>query len=88
MTDADRLRQMLEHAGLSQRAAARELGIGDRMMRYYWSGEHQPPRVVILPLEHICRARRTRPKSKVAFDESHIEELVSPVRFVTESLTT
>ena len=31
------LRELLDRAGLSQREAARRLGISDRMMRYYLS---------------------------------------------------
>lgn len=38
------LRELLERAGLSQREAARRIGISDRMMRYYLAdGEQNKP---------------------------------------------
>jgi transcriptional regulator with XRE-family HTH domain len=38
------LRELLDRAGLSQREAARRLGISDRMMRYYLAeGEANKP---------------------------------------------
>lgn len=33
------LRELLERAGLSQREAARRVGVSDRMMRYYLSAD-------------------------------------------------
>jgi transcriptional regulator with XRE-family HTH domain len=56
-TDADRLRVMLKTAGLSQRAAAREVGINERTMRRYCGGE-KVPRVVILTLERLLHLQR------------------------------
>jgi predicted transcriptional regulator len=44
---------LLLSAGLSQRGAARELEISERMMRYYCSGEQPVPKVVILALERL-----------------------------------
>lgn len=38
------LRELLERAGLSQREAARLIGITDRMMRYYLSDDPAAPR--------------------------------------------
>lgn len=52
-TDAARLRELLAAGGYSQRGAARELGISERMMRYYCAGEQPVPRVVMLALEHL-----------------------------------
>lgn len=57
MTDPDRLRALLAAAGLSQRAAARELGIDAREMRRYCSGDLPVPRVVWLALERLADAR-------------------------------
>lgn len=51
--DAAHLRTLIERGGYSQRCAARELGISERMMRYYCSGEHPVPRVVMLAMEHL-----------------------------------
>lgn len=42
----DQLRKLLDRAGLSQRAAARLLGIDERTMRRYASGEYPVPVVV------------------------------------------
>lgn len=38
------LRDLLARAGLSQREAARRVGISDRMMRYYLSDDPAAPR--------------------------------------------
>ena len=56
MTDADRIRQTLAEAGLSQRGAARLLGIDERTMRRYCSGDSPVPQVVWLALESVSRA--------------------------------
>jgi len=51
-SDAERVRELILRLGLSQRAAARELEIGERDMRAYCAG--QPvPRVVLLALERL-----------------------------------
>lgn len=47
------LRDLLDKAGLSQRAAARELQIAERTMRYYAAGEVEVPRAVMLALEKL-----------------------------------
>lgn len=52
--DAARLRAVLEAAGLSQRGAARDLGIDERTMRRYVAGDAATPRVVWLALEAIA----------------------------------
>lgn len=52
-TDADRLRDLLEAAGLSQRGAARELGIDERTMRRYVAGDAAVPRVIFLAVERL-----------------------------------
>jgi predicted transcriptional regulator len=56
---ADQVRELLVRAGLSQRQAARELDISDRMMCDYCSGDQAVPRVVMLALERLvdlCRS--------------------------------
>jgi transcriptional regulator with XRE-family HTH domain len=50
-TDAARLRRLISAAGLSQRAAARELGIDERTMRYWCAGEHSPPAMAYRALD-------------------------------------
>lgn len=55
---AAQVRELLVRAGLSQRAAAKELEITDRMLRYYCSGEKGVPRVVILALERLVDMQR------------------------------
>jgi DNA transposition AAA+ family ATPase len=60
MTDAAKLRKLLDDAGLSQRGAARELGIDERTMRRYCAGELPVPRVVWLALEAI--STNSKPK--------------------------
>lgn len=40
--DPEYLRALLEQAGISQRGAARSLGISERVVRYYLTPEDQP----------------------------------------------
>jgi transcriptional regulator with XRE-family HTH domain len=49
-TDADRLRALLERAGLSQRAAARLLNVEERTMRQWCAGQGRPPVSVVRAL--------------------------------------
>ena len=57
-TDADILRQYLQEAGYSQRAAARELQIDDRTMRRYLSGDQAVPPTVFLSIRHLAMMKR------------------------------
>ena len=52
-SDADLIRHRLEALGLSQREAARKLGIDDRTMRYYCAGKVPVPPAVMLALEQL-----------------------------------
>ncbi len=52
-SSAQRMRELLTRLGLSQRAAARELGIDDRIMRYWCAGQKTPPRMAFLALERL-----------------------------------
>jgi hypothetical protein len=54
-TQADVIRLRLEQAGLSQRAAARELSIGEREMRRYCSGDLAIPAYVFHSLRHLAQ---------------------------------
>lgn len=51
--DAAELRKLIEQGGYSQRSAAKELQISERMMRYYCAGEQAVPRVVMLAMKHL-----------------------------------
>jgi DNA-binding transcriptional regulator YiaG len=55
--DADRLRELIGNAGLSQRAAARELGVDERTMRYWCSGDQSPPTMALRGLDPFVRHR-------------------------------
>lgn len=47
------LNQLLREGGYSQRGAAKELEISERMMRYYCAGSKPVPRVVMLAVQHL-----------------------------------
>lgn len=47
------LRKLIERGGYSQRGAAKELQVSERMMRYYCSGEQPVPHVVMLAMRHL-----------------------------------
>lgn len=53
------LRGLLQTAGVSQREAARRIGLSERMMRYYLAppeADYRPaPYVVQYALEQLCR---------------------------------
>lgn len=51
---AREFRAALERAGLSQGRAAVALDVSERMVRYYASGEHEPPRVVMFALAYLA----------------------------------
>jgi transcriptional regulator with XRE-family HTH domain len=55
--DTDRLRELIGNAGLSQRAAAAELGVDDRTMRYWCSGDQTPPAMALRGLDPFVRHR-------------------------------
>lgn len=50
---ARQLREYLEQANLTQTEAARQLGLTDRMVRYYCAGDVRIPQVVWLALKTI-----------------------------------
>jgi transcriptional regulator with XRE-family HTH domain len=52
-TDASRIRALLQAIGISQREAARRLGIDDRSMRYYCSGKLSVPSAIMLALQNV-----------------------------------
>ena len=73
-TDADFIRELLEALGLSQREAARRLGIDNRTMRYYCSGKLPVPQTVLLGLQEMRAAAAqsvplvVHPALQAAFD--------------------
>lgn len=58
LTDADLIRQRLESAAISQREAARQLGIDERIMRRYCAGAAPVPPLVFLALDRLAQIRR------------------------------
>jgi transcriptional regulator with XRE-family HTH domain len=52
-TDADLIRAHLAALGLSQREAARRLGVEERLMRAYCAGKEPVPAAVVLALEQL-----------------------------------
>ena len=57
-TPAQRIRDLLVLADLSQRAAARELEVDERSMRCWCAGKETPPRMALLALEQLVERRR------------------------------
>ena len=53
-SESDRLRDWLAAHGRSQRGLARELGVSERTMRYYCSGEQAIPAIVWLALQALA----------------------------------
>lgn len=54
-TAADRLRERIKKSGLTQRAAARELGVDERTMRYWCAGEYTPSPMALRALDPRVR---------------------------------
>lgn len=50
---AGQLQKTLDRAGMSQRGAAKELGISERQMRRYCAGDAKVPRLVELALLYL-----------------------------------
>lgn len=59
-TDADKLRAELTRLGRSQRGLARELGLDERTMRRYCSGELEVPVILWAALKGM-RPRKAKP---------------------------
>lgn len=53
------LKRLLASAELSQRAAAKEIGVNERTMRKYISGEATIPRTVELALLYVAQQRKS-----------------------------
>jgi hypothetical protein len=50
---AGQLQKLLDRAGISQRGAAKELGINERTMRLYVAGDAVIPRIVELACKYL-----------------------------------
>jgi transcriptional regulator with XRE-family HTH domain len=81
-THADRLRALLQRAGLSQRAAARLLNVGERTMRQWCAGQGNPPPSVFRALnprltrtENLRRMIESNEKSIEALQDGRITGL-------------
>jgi transcriptional regulator with XRE-family HTH domain len=57
-SDVELIRRQLEALGLSQREAARQLGVDDRSMRYFCSGKLPVPPTVFLALEQLAEIQK------------------------------
>jgi transcriptional regulator with XRE-family HTH domain len=55
---AGQLQRLLDSAGLSQRGAAKEIGINERTIRKYVSGESKIPKTVELALCWVAHLRK------------------------------
>lgn len=55
---ADRIRELINRTGLSQRGVARELEVDDRTLRYWCSGEKPIPKMAFLALERLVQLQR------------------------------
>jgi transcriptional regulator with XRE-family HTH domain len=82
-TDADRLRDLLNRAGLSQRAAARLLDVEERTMRQWCAGQGKPPASVFRALnprlthtENLRRMIESNEKMIEALQDGRITGLV------------
>jgi len=60
-SDADVIRQKLEALELSQREAARQLGIDERTMRYYCAGKMPVPAAILLALNNLQQSPQHAP---------------------------
>ena len=60
-SDADVIRQKLESLALSQREAARQLGMDERTMRYYCAGKMPVPPAILLALNDLQQSPQHAP---------------------------
>lgn len=51
---AKQLQRLLDEAGLSQRGTAKAIGIGERTMRRYASGESRIPTYIAIAVACVC----------------------------------
>jgi DNA-binding transcriptional regulator YiaG len=58
-TEAHRIRDLLTRAGLTQKAAALELGVDVSTVQQWYVERPKPPRMAILALERLIELQRT-----------------------------
>lgn len=58
--EATKLRALLKRGQLTIAEAAREIGIGDRMMRHYVAGSWPVPRYIWLAVERVIELKKVR----------------------------
>lgn len=51
------LQKLLDSAGLSQRGAAKEIGLGERQMRRYIAGDAEVPKYIEYALRWLIHTR-------------------------------
>ncbi len=57
MTKVDELRSLIAQLGMSQRQAASAIEVNERDMRYWCSGNPEPPVVVLFSLRYLVTER-------------------------------
>ena len=62
VNDVDKLRALIDRAGLSQRGAAQRLGVDERAMRRYCTGRLQVPPYVLLALSALPPGQSPQPQ--------------------------
>jgi len=62
VNDVDKLRALIDRAGLSQRGAAQRLGVDERAMRRYCTGRLSVPPYVLLALASLPSAEQPAPR--------------------------
>jgi transcriptional regulator with XRE-family HTH domain len=75
-SEVERLRALIAEGKLSQRAAARELGVDERTFRYWCSGDHPPPPMAFRALDPGVRHRENLRRT-IRDNEQRIEMLES-----------
>ena len=75
-SEVERLRALIAEGKLSQRAAARELGVDERTFRYWCSGDHSPPAMAFRALDPGVRHRENLRRT-IRDNQQRIEMLTS-----------
>jgi len=75
-SEVERLRALIAQGKLSQRAAARELGVDERTFRYWCSGDYPPPAMAFRALDPGVRHRENLRRT-IRDNERRIEMLES-----------
>jgi hypothetical protein len=75
-SEVERLRALIAQGKLSQRAAARELGVDERTFRYWCSGDYPPPAMAFRALDPGVRHRENLRRT-IRDNDQRIEMLES-----------